>query len=291
MSNIAYPDVTFTAKLQGGLGNQLFQISLAYAMSVHFGAQCKFKRSQFDGCRQGSHPNKYYESLYKKIQFVDDLSIDCVIKEPHFAYCDVLPDIQRALTQSKKVIAFEGYWQSDLYFQGVSNELRALFMPDIGPKEYLQTKTNVFQRYPELEAVTSDDCFIGVRRGDYVKFAHVHNPCGMKYFSTAINEIQKKRYFIFSDDLEWCRKHFLGSHYIFVDLADDLEAFFAMCLFQNYIISNSTFHWWATFLSVCETPVIYAPDKWIGGPNKPFQSYRSIYRTTMKIVQRPIEAS
>ena len=65
-----------SAKLTGGVGNQLFQIANAYRISKKFHMDLQFEKYQFDGCRQGSHPSKYYFSLYQKLNFVHKLS-DC----------------------------------------------------------------------------------------------------------------------------------------------------------------------------------------------------------------------
>ena len=50
---------------------------------------------------------------------------------------------------------------------------------------------------------------IGIRRGDYVKLGNI--VCGMEYYKKSINLMNKKIdrpiYYIFSDDIEWCKKN------------------------------------------------------------------------------------
>jgi hypothetical protein len=111
----------------------------------------------------------------------------------------------------------------------------------------------------------------------------------MDYFQKAICALPATKYYIASDDLAWCKSKFVGDQFVFFDIADDLMQLLAGCLFNKYIIANSTFHWWMSFLSVYDTPSIVAPDKWIFGPNAPFQSYSSIYREEMQIIQRLVE--
>ena len=87
-----------------------------------------------------------------------------------------------------------------------------------------------------------------------------------------------------SDDLDWCRLHFQDDACVFLDIKDDLDTLHVGTLFPNYIISNSTFYWWISYLSIYTRPKIIAPDKWISCPN-----YESIYRSDMIVVERPVE--
>ena len=97
------------------------------------------------------------------------------------------------------------------------------------------------------------------------------------------------KYYIASDDIAWCKQKFVGDQYVFMDIKDDIVQFYAGCLFKNYIIANSTYHWWMSFLSVYAEPLIIAPDKWIFGSNARWNQYFTIYRKGMEIIQRPVE--
>jgi hypothetical protein len=87
-----------------------------------------------------------------------------------------------------------------------------------------------------------------------------------------------------SDDQTWCRANFTGDSFVFLDIKDDLDTFYVGTLFNNYIISNSSFYWWISYFSIHTNPKIVAPDKWINMPN-----YASIYRSEMIILERPVE--
>ena len=68
---------------------------------------------------------------------------------------------------------------------------------------------------------------------------------------TDINNI-----YIFSDDLNWCRNNFkLSSNFNninitinFISLKTDIEELIFMSKFNNIIIANSSFSWWAACL-------------------------------------------
>ncbi len=282
-------DTIITSKLMGGVGNQLFQIATAYAYARKYNANLLFQLMQFDGCRQGSHPSKYYGSLYKKLQFVDQLPVQYQISEDGFTYSPIDNKVKAVLSMQKDpIISLYGYWQSDLYFQEYAKEIKELFTPSEGIVSYLEKNTSIFSRYPKLKE-SHDSCFIGIRRGDYLKYADVHNPCGMTYYKKAMETLKKERYYIASDDIEWCKANFKGDQYTFFEIQDDLEQLLVSTLFKNYIISNSSFHWWASFLSVYENPTIIAPDKWLFGADATPDKYYSVYRKDMIVIERPIE--
>ena len=261
-----------TVNLQGGLGNQLFQIATGYATAKSLGYNFYLVKNNFIGCGQGSHPSKYYESIYKKIPMVDSLQIDTHIHEESFTYRPIRHRIPRGVT------CLNGYFQSDMYFKDHWTEIKELLRP-VG-----------FQpMYPELLG-NHDYCFIGVRRGDYItpRNSTIHNPCNLSYYKDAMEKINKAVYYIASDDIAWCRQQFIGEQYRFIE-ADDIETFYTMALFRNYIIANSTFHWWGSFMSIYDKPRIIAPDKWVFGPHAKREKYWSIYRDDMEVLERLIE--
>jgi hypothetical protein len=54
-----------------------------------------------------------------------------------------------------------------------------------------------------------------------------------------------------------------------------------MTLFKNYILSNSTFQWWGSYLSEFEEKRVIVPDIWINE-----KVYETIYRPEMEVVKR-----
>jgi len=261
-----------TVDLQGGLGNQLFQIATGYATAKALGRSFYLRRNHFSGCGQGSHPSRYYDTIYKKIPLVDT-NIDVTVHEHGFVYSPIIGRIPSG------TVALRGYFQSEQYFKQFSTEIKGLFASEI----------SLCTKYPEL-AEDHDYCFIGVRRGDYLHGANsaIHNPCGLSYYTEAIQRMDKSRYYIASDDIAWCRANFVGDQFRFIE-ADDIETFYIMALFKNYIIANSTFHWWGSYMSKYDRPRIIAPDKWVFGPNANKEQYWSIYRDNMEILERLIE--
>ena len=291
MNELSLPNRIFTSTLMGGVGNQMFQIAIAYAMSRKFHGRLLFVKQATHMCGQGSSPSKYYTNLYEKLVFVDKLEPTKSISEKQWKAYALLPEVESYLENRQdtlSTILFHGYWQSVQYFQDYRTEIKYLFTPYPGIIQYLERYTRLFERFPELKN-DNDYCFIGVRRGDYIKKADYHSPCGMTFYNEGMRQMNKQRYYIASDDIEWCRKKFVGDQYVFFDVDDDLEQLYITALFKNYILSNSSFHWWGSFLSVYPNPTILVADKWVFGKDAKREEYDSIYRPEMRIIERPVE--
>jgi hypothetical protein len=52
---------------------------------------------------------------------------------------------------------------------------------------------------------------------------------------------------------------------------------------QSHIIANSSFSWWASFLSRSRDKIVYAPDNWVGRGYSG-TGWRQVYRKEMKII-------
>ena len=160
-------------------------------------------------------------------------------------------------------IYLDGYWQNEKYFKDIREEIIRDFSlkGDISneAKEYLGDIKN------------SQSVSLHVRRGDYVQNVNtnsVHGTCDLDYYKKAIkyieHNVQDSSFYIFSDDMTWCKEHFnFLKNKIFVD--DTKSAFDDMELMKNCknnIIANSTFSWWGAWLNENEEKIIITPKKW-----------------------------
>ena len=277
-----------TVGLNGGLGNQLFQIACAYSFSKKFKLKLQFIKNQhagFDATGQGSFPEKYYDNLYSKLDFVTGIeSINNIIEtvDDENDYNNLIKKFTDSIEKKPAVIVLKGFFQRFSLFKNYLAEIKELFTPAIGILNYISNSTTIFQDFPELKN-DNDFGFIGIRRGDYITHSHFFNPCGMTYYNAGMKLLNKKIYYISTDDPVWAKQNFQGDQFRFLDFKDDLHQFLANTLFKSYIISNSTFHWWASLLSIYPNPRVIAPDKW------GVYTTNDIYRDDMEIIERPIE--
>ena len=311
-----------TVRLMGGLGNQLFQIATAVAQAAEHGVDFFLMDGHFDGATTGSHPSKYYSTLYSKIprKPLPEGIRALPYNERDFAYKD-FGSYTASCKKNGMGLILKGYFQSERYFAKYAAIIKSLFTPPEGLDTYIRTKTNLYSAYPELKPpVFAKDCsnpeldptapsddltmsnpgsfkksdgkkraFIGVRRGDYCKDAHnisVHNPASMDYYRKAMAAVKADVYYVMSDDIAWCKKQFISgdalgtnAEFIFFEEPDDLRSFFFARLFDTYICANSTFHWWASYLSIYPNPIVYTPKEHFG-PAGP-QDYQDYFRADM----------
>ena len=71
--------------------------------------------------------------------------------------------------------------------------------------------------------------------------------------------------FVFSDDIKWAKENikFEGIQIFYEDGNDTVdEKLRMMYSCKHFIISNSTFSWWAQFLSRNQDKIVIAPSRW-----------------------------
>ncbi len=280
-----------TTKLMGGLGNQLFQIAAAAAQALEHDMNFFLIEDDPDfHAVTGSNPSKYYGNIYSKIprkSLPTDQRIMPYV-ERGFPYID-FTNYGAACKKNGVGLLLKGYFQSERYFQKHAALIKLLFTPAEGLDTYIRTQTNLYSAYPELDPTAPQDqkrrAFLGVRRGDYCKDAHmisVHNPASMNYYNKAMAQVKADVYYVMSDDIAWCKTQFHNTEttqFIFFEEPDDLRSFFFARLFQTYICANSTFHWWASYLSIYPNPIVYTPKEHFGPAGPP--NYEDYFRADM----------
>lgn len=109
---------------------------------------------------------------------------------------------------------------------------------------------------------------VHIRRGDFLKNSNNLSVCHEKYYLNAMEFIEDKVdnpiFYIFSDDILDVKNNFkfLGKRIIYVEgKRNDYEEFRLMYNCKHFIISNSTFSWWSSYLGGGDGIVI-APKKW-----------------------------
>lgn len=132
-----------------------------------------------------------------------------------------------------------GYYQSYKYFDFCLDKIKYYFTP----KEKLNT---------------TDKVAVHVRRTDYLSLSHIHLNLSLDYYEKAMQFFPNKDFVIFSDDISWCKKYF-GDNYSYVYSEDPVKDWIYMESFSGFIIANSSYSWWAAYLSGKPT---VAPDTW-----------------------------
>lgn len=160
-----------------------------------------------------------------------------------------------------------GGFQNVATIEGMVDELRDAFTVKTKPS---QANREILEEIQSCNAVC-----LHVRRGDYGLFPQLQ-VCNEKYYTTAYEqanrELESPFFFVFStghDDIEWVKENYsFASNVRFVDLDNpDYEEIRLMMACKHFIISNSTFSWWAAVLSSAAgaDKKVWAPREWMKG--------------------------
>ncbi len=249
---------------KGRLGNQMFQYASLVGIAKNLGYEhCipdHSKSTWFDKNENGNIITVYHqlqhlfklEHLDGRFGIIDGYEIDVHQHE----FCEDL------FNECPDNSSLNGHFETYKYFENANYEVRK----DYTFNERILESSIKFHQ----ENYINNAVCINVRRGDFIKFQDHHPVCTKNYYFECINNLGKDRqYLIISDDIEWCKKTFLGNNYVFLEEQENgiYKPHFDMCvgsLCDDFIISNSTFSWWMSYLSNNKNKKVFIPDPWFG---------------------------
>lgn len=248
-------------KLQGGMGNQMFQYAAAKSLS-----------------------NKYNVPFYMDRYYIDNFDwrnydLDLFNIDENFAIHPIqaMPiNDGVGLSFNNEIynifdnvsldqnIYLEGYFQNIGYTDPIYNILKE----DFKLKNDI-TSNRTLDLLNEIKSTNS--VMLNVRRTDFVN-SSFHGTMDVDYYKNAISIINEKvdnpKYFIFSDDIEWCEENLnfiedlkIVDHSYKGDRFGEYLELMKNC--KNFIIPNSSFAWWSAYLADNEDKIVIAPKKWV----------------------------
>ena len=261
-------------KLNGGLGNQLFQYSLGKKLSIKNKDVFKLDLSDFTVDNPRSYSLGYFNIIEN---FASDEDINKIKKSGVWKLVDKLKpyckrsaikykgyDFDQNILKLSGDFYLDGYWQSEKYFQDIEKII----------KEEITLKESLPSKYTELidKIKNSDSVSVHIRRGDYLsdKISKIYAICPIEYYYKAIEKIKEScpnpHFFIFSDDINWVKQNLNIPHPKILVSGDnetkDYEELILMSLCQHNIIANSSFSWWGAWLNQNPSKIVISPDKW-----------------------------
>jgi hypothetical protein len=161
----------------------------------------------------------------------------------------------------------DGYWQSEKFFKKIEPDIRKEFTFNFEIKGLAAEMANKIK--------SSNAVCVHIRRGDYLRYSAQYSVVGQEYISNGVKIITDKvntpNLFVFSNDIAWCKDHLKFDHpHTFIDSENagknDKEHFALMSFCKHFVIANSTFSWWAAWLSENKNKIVVAPKKWLNDP-------------------------
>ena len=243
------------------LGNQMFQYAYLRAISIEKGFKINlpinnspfgYKSSQFFDCFDMPHVNR------------SDLQTPYVtITEKSMLY-DEKFDSKNLQVESGNIM-FDGYFQSEKYFEKYKDIIRSDFTFKENIKRVGDSFMKQFDNSKKLVA-------LHVRRGDNLSLgsptvlvSEIFRVNAINHLHT--NNVKNFHILIFSDDKQWCKDNlnYTSNSDIsqtIVDGLSDLEELYVMSLCNHFIIGSSSYSWWAAWLSENKDKIIITPERW-----------------------------
>jgi hypothetical protein len=261
-------------KIWGGLGNQLFQYSFGKYLSEKLGAAVKYDIQTTNSLSSFTQRDvgMSFFNIKMTIATAKELIERKYFQNIHFARIErklaqAFPRLLKThIVESNKPKPFgtilfrnhcyyEGYWQSFKYLASIEDTLRQEFTLK------QPTSSTIINALKDIQTTASVS--IHVRRGDYLNNKYF-TTYQMAYYIKAMTyfAIPETKFYIFSDDIDWCRLNFIGSQYVFITGNQHFEDLYLMSRCSHNIICNSTFSWWAAWLNNNPKKIVIAPKHW-----------------------------
>lgn len=270
--------------LQGGLGNQLFQVSTSISYGLKHKKKAVFLNQEYltippiGTNASKSTPRKTYWNSFlsslKRRYVRDELPAMMTLKEKQFHYYDIGPPIY----ENRMLV---GYFQSYKYFEENKDLLYYIYGID-------RNKEVVKNKFDPTNAIHFENCIsIHFRIGDYINLQDFHPILDEQYYNNALKTLLKIDESFFTDiaikdmkilyfyeekdkdmvdiKINVLKKQFPNNEFIAIDnRLDDWEQLLVMSLCKYNIIANSTFSWWAAYFNTNPDRKICYPSLWFG---------------------------
>lgn len=271
-------------KIEGGLGNQMFQYSL-YLKMLNMGRDARVDCSDLS-----DYLNEHgWDTIFN----IFDLSPQYATYEENRRLKDnpggKLSKVRRRIFGIKRShyiekkgesgkfnpdilamddVYLEGYWQTYGYFDSIKEKVIETFTF----QQDLNSDNEHMLR--EIEA-SACPVSVHVRLGDYNTADNRNiygNICTLKYYDRAVRYISQRVedpfFFVFSNDPKEAGRIFGDrDNFVVIDINDEMSGWCDMLLMskcKHNIIANSTFSWWGGYLNKNPNKIIVAPAKWVG---------------------------
>lgn len=297
--------------LTGGLGNQLFQFAAGRALANMHKTQLKIDIDAFNQCTLRSYCLNNFKIQAETTTTRDIMRMDKtegllrILKSISPQACSVfrnaiqktgrnhfairyyaheldtpLPPLLINRIANQRIFHFDdeffnlpnniiliGTWISYKYF----DHIRPILIDEFSIKHEQRDENYKLSR----DINNSQSVSIHVRRTDKLN--------NSEYFTTELSYLrhamtvfkkilQDPIFYVFSDDIMWCKKHIKNTRVVFVDWNDDAHAYEDLRLMsqcKHNIIAESSFSWWGAYLNTNQDKIIITPppSRWVNRKN------------------------
>ena len=290
--------------LQGRIGNQLFQYSFARKIQLDMGENAVIILDDSDVLRCNWENSLVYYNL-PDVEYVHENIIE---NETYISKYYILRKIYGAFVRNKdytfkykiekklqpllnkngmflcengyiepkldlsEPIYIEGYFQSDKYFNNARYDILSLLDGN---------QFSELERYPGIDKLKKRNSVCISVKIEHNIGNSIYDVCTMEYWEKAIkfitNNVDNPLFFICSDNVQYVLENLIdASRYDYIIQNSGMPVHLslaAMAVCKHFIIGNTTFGWWAQYLSAYSKKIVIAPSKWMA-VNMPIDIYQ-----------------
>jgi hypothetical protein len=270
----------------GRMGNQMFQYACAKNLELKYGFICslddlsklKYFELQSNEKIKNTIKQKFFFHFIKRVKGIKSYNLN---------FQDMLQDYSQWLHRLDEPTVIWGFFQSEKYFKESAEEIKFFF------KIKYEYRTNFLSFLERNNLTIGKYNALHIRRTDYKGFT-VKSLKGddfilpMSYYKQVLNNFpQNETLLIVSDDPDYCRLNFGNIPNIKISLEDEITDFQILSNAKLIAISNSTYAWWAAWLSPYAKSV-FCPKYFLGF--KDLQEVPiNIYPVNWKQINIPID--
>lgn len=282
-------------KIVGGLGNQMFQYAYAKALGKR-GYEVKLDISVFETYKLhgGYQLDKYnidleVSSKKENMKYYSNSLLSKVLRRVGIETSKAVRERSLLFDESFLNVEdnnyIEGYFQSEKYFKSI----RDILLEQLTVKQELSNYTKEIEN--KIQS-SPNSCSIHIRRGDFVNSdnINIHGSCDLEYYEKAIEHLEEKidsiNYFVFSDDISWCKENLNLPNAVFVNSKEKRipqEDMYLMSLCGHNIIANSSFSWWGAWLNQNKEKIVITPKRWFADDELEEQSKDIICKNWVRL--------
>lgn len=271
VSSPSMPAVELVVKLQGGIGNQFFQLCFGDYLQRGCTGPVSYLTDAFGADPYGR--KNIASRLFPDtplLQMQDIAGHGCRLLQESMLTGHLAPGSLYAMLAAQHInhCLLDGYWQDIAYvsegaFANINAGLSALAS---------SATSAAFEKHKTRIAQAACAIAVHVRRHDYKH----HGICRENYYVDTLHRLleqaPRSEVMVFSDEPNYTG-HFLRQHGIqphIIATGDDLLDMYLMSRCHMHVISNSTYSWWGAMLAAKRIVVYPLPWSAVHAPSAGF---------------------
>lgn len=256
------PSEAVAVRLEGGLGNQLFQYAAGRALSLRLGCTLVLDTSLLEQHTAQRTDRPYALGAFRIAGSAGSACPDgwSEYQQPGYCYDPGFATLGRGTR-------LHGYFQSETFFASC----RAVLRQDL---QLARPPSALFMELSQGIRGTRLPVSVHLRRGDMAadpRTRSFHGICGPEHYAKAMRILEgltgsTPSYVVFSDDMAEARALFgkLPSVIFAATPAESpWEDLLLMAQCRHHILANSSFSWWGSWLNPSDDKIILAPRRWV----------------------------